>query len=154
MSGPERGLGALSKKRKEKIQQIVAGVYERTRLRHCCDPCDLAEAIGLQVRPANVVRAYIAEGILRFPNRAVLSSRGQGIYEALARYILVIEGEDSGGEAVRVAALELALPDQTARACRLAELAKVQPNYPLPELENALMALHGSCVMRRNPIGN
>jgi hypothetical protein len=140
-------------RRERRIREIVKRVYQRTRLRHCCDPRDLAEAMGLRVRPESIATAYIAEGILRFPNRALLPQRGQSIYEALARYLLVIEGEESSREAIRFAAAELALPELTARTCRLADLAKVQPHFPLSELENVLMSLHGSCVMVKNPMG-
>lgn len=140
--------------RDRRIREIVARVYSRTGVHHCCDPRTLACAIGLQVRPESVERAYIQDGILRFPNRAPLPKRGQSIYEALARYLLVIEGEQSSRETVRFAARELAFPEAVARACRLADLAKVQPHYPLPELQNALMSVHDSCIMPKIPMGN
>lgn len=141
------------KKRRERIRRIVERVYDRTRLLHCCNPKDLAVALGLRVMPANVERAYIAEGVLRFPNRAQLPRCGKSIYLALARYILVIFGEDSSPETVEIAAMELALPLSVARMCRLRDLAKTQPHYPLTELENALMTVDGSRVMQKIPVG-
>jgi hypothetical protein len=137
------------KRLRMRIKKLVAEVYAQTHLRFCCDPRDLAQAIGFEVRPANVERAYIAGGILRFPNRALLPQCGHGIFMALARYILVAYGEESGLDAVRFAALELAFPESIARTCRLADLAKIQPHFPLAELENAVMGFHVSGIMAK-----
>jgi len=149
MTGGMRVAGGVDVNRQRRIRSVVADVYRKTRMAHCCDPRDLAEAIGLEVRPSDVATAFIESGILRFPNRARLAECGRGIYLALARYILVAYGEGTARDAIRAAALELALPEIAARACRLADLAKIQPHFPLTELEGALMGLHGSGVMAK-----
>jgi hypothetical protein len=129
-----------------RFRDVAVSAYSSAGVGFCCDPRDLAEGLGLQVRPANVARASIERGVLRFPNRAKLSDRGLGIYFALAAFLL---GDEADPEDVRGLALELIMPTPVACMGSIVDLVRLQPHVPLGTLIELVATARGSWSMTK-----
>ncbi len=127
------------------VRALIASVYRRSGEALCCDPRDLAESgFGLRPIPTPTRAAYVADGILHYPDALPLAVRGLQIYRLLAKALETTSGLLN--IATRLTN-ELILPYPALRAARFADLAVLQPHAPIVLVHALFLRYHASVVV-------